>query len=64
MLEGVVAYREMMRGEDFSQILSVIELVIMPHQIMGGHKVISAAESLTLTIRFLATEETFHSLSF
>ena len=66
MLEDTVAYREMMRMSynDFSQILSVIESVITPHQVMGGHKVISAAERLTLTIRFLATGETFHSLSF
>ena len=31
---------------------------------MGCHKVISAAERLTLVIRFLATGEIFHSLSF
>ena len=64
--DTAVAYREMMRmsHEDFSKILSKIEPVITPHQVMGGHKVISAAERLILTIRFLATGETFHSLSF
>ena len=34
------------------------------HVPKGGHKAISAAERLTLTLRFLATGETFRSLSF
>ena len=42
-----------------------IEVDITPHQVpKGGHKVISAAKRLTLTLGFLATGETLRSLSF
>ena len=41
-----------------------IEHSITKRQVIGGHKVISPAERLTLTPRFLATGETFRSLSF
>ena len=66
MIEDSAAYREMMRmnHEDFKKILKAIEPDITPRQVMGGHKVIAAAERLTLTMRFLATGETYRSLSF
>ena len=35
-----------------------------PRELIGGSKVISAAEHLTVTLRFLATGEMFQSLSF
>ena len=66
MIEDTPSYREMMRmtHEDFVKILELIEPDITCCQVTGGHKVISAAERLTLTIRFLATGETYRSLSF
>jgi len=65
--EDTPAYHHMMRMkfEDFTAILREIVADITPRQVpKGGHKVISAAERLTLTLRFLATGETFRSLSF
>ena len=64
--EDTTAYREMMRmnREDFEKILKAIEPDVSPRQVMGGHKVIAAAERLTLTIRFLTTGETYQSLNF
>ena len=54
-----------MKFEDFTAILREIVADITPRQVpKGGHKVISVAERLTLTLRFLATGETFRSLSF
>ena len=50
--------------EQFVDILTDIEPVIAKKQIQGGHKVISPAERLVLTIRFLATGESFASLHF
>ena len=66
MIEDTPSYREMMRmtHEDFVKILELIEPDITRCQVTGGYKVISAAERLTLTIRFLATGETYRSLSF
>ena len=66
MIEDTPGYREMMRmtHDDFLEILRLIEPDITPRQVTGGHKVIRAAERLTLTIRFLATGETYRSLSF
>ena len=64
-IEDTAAYKEMMRMsyEEFLHIL-IIEKDITPTQIFGGHKVIPAKARLTVTIRFLATGETFRSLSF
>lgn len=66
MVEDTPAYREMMRMsyEDFMVLLEIIEPHITPRQVQGGQKVITAPERLTLTIRFLATGETYRSLSF
>ncbi|KAK3743004.1 hypothetical protein QZH41_007222 [Actinostola sp. cb2023] len=65
--KDTAAYRDMMRMcyEDFKTILNVIEPFITPRQVTwGGHKVIAAAERLTLTIRFMATGETYRSMCF
>ena len=51
-------------NEDFKRIFKAIKPDITPRQVMGGHKVIAAAEGLTLTIRFLATGKTYRSISF
>ena len=53
-----------MTHEQFLKILSAIEPAISKKQVIGGHKVITLAERLTLTIRFLATGKAFSSLSF
>ena len=65
-IEDTTAYKEMMRmsHEDFLRILGHIEPDITPHQVTGGNNVISPKSRLTLAIRFLATGETFRSLSF
>ena len=65
-IEDTAAYKEMMHMsyEEFLYILNIIEKDITPTQIFGGHKVIPAKARLTVTIRFLATGETFRSLSF
>ena len=41
-----------------------IEPLVMKRQVIGGHKVISPAERLTLTLCFLAAGKLFRSLSF
>ena len=49
----------------FLFILKNIESDITPIELMrGGNKVIYAAERLSLTLRFLATGESYKSLSF
>ena len=53
-----------MNCKTFDEILTAIEPVISKRQVVGGHKVISPAARLTLTLRFLATGETFRSLHF
>ena len=66
LIEDTAGYKEMMRMnyEDFKAILGFIESDITPHQVMGGHKVITPAERLPLAIRFLATGESYRSLCF
>ena len=52
---------------DFKYFIKISDLIspdIAPQEIIGGNKVISAAERLTVTLRFLATGKTFQSLSF
>lgn len=65
-IEDTNGYKEMMRmaHEQFLETLTAIEPSVTKRQVIGGHKVISPAERLTLTLRFLATGETFRSLSF
>ena len=65
-LEDTSEYHKMMRmnHRDFVTLLSNIGADITPKQVLDGHKVISGAEGLTLTISFLATWETYRSLSY
>ena len=65
-LEDTKGFKEMMRMDfkHFNEILNLIASDITPQEIKGGNKVISAAERLTVTLRFLATGKTFQSLSF
>ena len=53
-----------MSHEEFLEILRLIEQDITPNTVLGGNKVICANARLTVTIRFLATGETFGTLSF
>ena len=64
-LEDTEGFKEMMRMDfkHFNEILNLIAPDITPQEIIGGNKVISAAERLTVALRFLATE-TFQSLIF
>ena len=65
-LEDTKGFKEMMRmGPDqFKEILSLIERNISKQHTMMGGEPICAAERLALTIRFLATGESYHSLHF
>ena len=65
-IEDTAGFKEMMRMsyEEFLGILQLIEKDITPKQIIGGTKVICAKARLTVAIRFLATGETYRSLSF
>ena len=56
-VEDTASYREMMRMdyETFQDILTAITPTISKKQVQGGHKIISPAERLTLTLRYLAT---------
>ena len=60
-MEDTEGFKEIMwRGfRHFNEILNLIAPDITPQEIIGGNKVISAAECLTVTLRFLATGETF-----
>ena len=59
-------YKEMMRMtyDTFCVLLNYIEPYISPTERYFGTKVIKATERLVLTFRFLATGETFKSLSY
>ena len=65
-VDDTKTYSEMMRMnyESFKQILGFIEPYITPTQSTIGTKIVGPAERLVLTIRFLATGETFRSLHF
>ena len=65
-VEDTASYREMIRMdyETFQDILTAITLKISKKQKQRGHKVISPAERLTLTLRYLATGESFKSLHY
>ena len=64
--EDTNAYKEMMGMEfdSFGEILRYLEPYISPRECFCGTKIILAQERLVLTIRFLATGETFRSLSY
>ena len=49
-----------MNHGNFCKILGMIEPYITPKDILGATEVIKAPERLALTIRFLATGETYH----
>ena len=65
-LKDAEGFKEMTRMDfrHFNDILNLIAPDITPKKIIGGNKVISAAERLTVTLGFLATGGTFQSLSF
>ena len=65
-IEDTAEYKDMMRmsHSDFQRVLSYVEQDITRKQVLGGNKVISPKERLALTIRFLATGETYRSLSY
>ena len=65
-VEDTIAYKDMMRmsHEDFLKILGYIEKDITPAQIDGGNIVIYPKARLAITLRFLATGETFRSSVF
>ena len=62
MIEDTAGYKEMVRMNhgNFCEILGMIEPYITPKDILGATEVIKAPERLALTIRFLATGETYH----
>ena len=65
-MEDMPAYKEMMRME-YAQVLEILSLVekdITPQKIFGGNEIICPMARLTLALRFLATGETYRSLSF
>ena len=66
MIEDTASYKEMMRMtyEDVLVSLKLIDKDITPKQISGGNPIIAPKARLTLTIRFLATGETYRSLAF
>ena len=65
-VNDIEGFKEMMRMDlkHFNKILNLIAPDITSQEIIGGNKVISAAEHLTVTLSFLATGETVQSLSF
>ena len=65
-IEDSASYKEMMRmeHEQFLEILKLIEKDITTQQILGGQKVVSPMSRLTLTLRFLATGETYRSMAY
>ena len=64
-IEDTEAYKEMMRmtHEGFLEILRYIEPYISPQSVRGT-KIITASRRLALTIRFLATGESFSPLTY
>ena len=65
-VEDRFGFREMFRMDisDFEAILSQIGEKISPKERLGGTEPIQSDERLALTLRFLATGESFQSLSF
>ena len=67
-IEDRLGFREMFRMDvgDFEFVLNEISHVISPGQMgnSGGHRPILSEERLALTLRFLATGESFQSLHF
>ena len=65
-IEDRFGFREMFRMDviDFEYVLGKISDIISPKERLGGTDSIQSDERLALTLRFLATGETFQSLSF
>lgn len=67
IVEDRMSFKQMFRMsvEDFEIVLSHIDDLISPQErARGGNRPILSNERLALTLRFLATGESFHSLSF
>ena len=62
-MEETEGFKEMIK-KLFEHFKELQNLENTPQKIVDGNKFISAAERLTLEFRFLATGETFGSLSF
>ena len=65
-MEDTASFKEMLRMDydTFLNLLAAIEPFISPQESYHGVPTIKANERLTLTLRFLATGETFRSLGF
>ena len=65
-MEDTASFKEMLRMDydTFLNLLAAIEPFISPQESYHGVPTIEANERLTLTLRFLATGETFRSLGF
>ena len=66
IIEDRLSFKEMFRMSvgDFVAVLSQIHDLIAPQEFQGGPRPISSDERLALAIRYMATGESFHSLSF
>ena len=66
IVEDRHGFREMFRMDvgDFKFILSKISDLISPKERLGGTRPIESEKRLALTLRYLATGESFQSLSF
>ena len=66
IVEDKHGFREMFRMDvgDFEFILSKISDLILPKERLSGSRPIESDERLALTLRYLATGESFQSLSF
>ena len=64
--EDQYAFKEIFRMnvEDFQTVLKHIDDLISPKEIQGGHRPVLPDERLALILRFLATGQSFQSLSF
>ena len=65
-IEDRFGFREMSQMDviDFEYVLGKISDIILPKERLTGTDLIQSDERLALTLRFLATSETFQSLSF
>ena len=66
IVEDRCSFKQMFRMsvEDFEIVLQNINDLISPEEVQGGHRPISPDERLALTLKYLATGESFRSLSF
>ena len=66
MVEDPCSFKQMFRMSvtDFKIVLQYIADLITPQKIQRGQRPIPPDERLALALRFLATGESFHSLSF